>query len=158
MGRPPAIQRFLREAEMLGLALEVREFAQGTRTADDAARAIGCDVGQIVKSLVFVAGHEPFLALTSGRNRVDTTRLEELMDGLPVRRAGPDEAREATGYAIGGTPPFGHARHLQVFLDRDLLGYEQVWAAAGTPMAVFPISPDELLRASGALPADLKEH
>jgi prolyl-tRNA editing enzyme YbaK/EbsC (Cys-tRNA(Pro) deacylase) len=156
-GRPGAIERFFRAAEALGLTLEVRECAQGTRTAGDAARAIGCEVGQIVKSLVFVAGHEPFLALTSGSNRVDTARLGELMGGLPIRRASPDEAREATGYAIGGTPPFGHRRHLRVFLDRDLLGYEEVWAAAGTPTAVFPITPEDLLRASEALPADLKE-
>ena len=155
--RPAAVDRFLREAEGLGLTVEVREFPQGTRTAEDAARAIGCEVGQIVKSLVFVAGHEPFLALTSGGNRADTSRLEALMGGLPVRRANADEAREATGYAIGGTPPFGHARALQVFVDRDLLGHELVWAAAGTPTAVFPIAPQDLVRASGALPADLKE-
>jgi prolyl-tRNA editing enzyme YbaK/EbsC (Cys-tRNA(Pro) deacylase) len=114
-------------------------------------------VGQIVKSLVFVAGNEPFLALTSGTNRADIGRLQELSGGLPVRRATPDEAREATGYAIGGTPPFGHGRPLRVLCDRDLLGYGEVWAAAGTPNAVFPIAPQELLRASGAQAADFKE-
>jgi prolyl-tRNA editing enzyme YbaK/EbsC (Cys-tRNA(Pro) deacylase) len=157
MSRPQAIERFLLEAETHGLVIEVREFAQGTRTAEDAARAIGCAVGQIVKSLVFVAGSEPFLALTAGSNRADPARLGALMGGLPVRRASPDEAREATGYAIGGTPPFGHPRALRVFVDRDLLGYERVWAAAGTPMAVFAITPEELVRASGAQVADLKE-
>lgn len=135
----------------------MREFPQGTRTAQDAARAIGCEVGQIVKSLVFVAGHEPFIALTSGGNRADTARLEELTGGFPVRRATPEEAREATGYAIGGTPPFGHRRALRVFCDRDLLQYEQIWAAAGTPNAVFPIPPQVLIRASGAEAADFKE-
>jgi prolyl-tRNA editing enzyme YbaK/EbsC (Cys-tRNA(Pro) deacylase) len=157
VSRPPAIERFLAAAEDLGLSPEVREFTKGTRTAVDAARAIGCDVGQIVKSLVFVAGTEPFLALTSGPNRADTARLSELLGGVPVRRADPEEARGATGFAIGGTPPFGHPRRLRVLCDRDLLGYQEVWAAAGTPNAVFPIGPEDLLRASGAEPADFKE-
>jgi len=157
VSRPSAIERFLAAAERLGLSPEVREFPKGTRTAVDAARAVGCDVGQIVKSLVFVAGTEPFLALTSGPNRADTARLSELLGGVPVRRADPEEARGATGFAIGGTPPFGHPRRLRVLCDRDLLGYQEVWAAAGTPNAVFPIGPEDLLRASGAEPADFKE-
>jgi prolyl-tRNA editing enzyme YbaK/EbsC (Cys-tRNA(Pro) deacylase) len=114
-------------------------------------------VAQIVKSLVFVAGTEPFIVLTSGANRADVGRLTELMGGRPVRRADADEARSATGYAIGGTPPFGHPRRLRVLCDRDLLAHEVVWAAAGTPSSVFPIFPEDLLRASGAEPADLKE-
>jgi prolyl-tRNA editing enzyme YbaK/EbsC (Cys-tRNA(Pro) deacylase) len=109
-----------------------------------------------VKSLVFVAGSEPFLALTSGPNRADTSRLADLT-GVPVRRADPEEAREATGYAIGGTPPFGHPRPLRVFCDRDLLAFREVWAAAGTPNSVFPIPPNDLVRASSAQPADFKE-
>jgi prolyl-tRNA editing enzyme YbaK/EbsC (Cys-tRNA(Pro) deacylase) len=113
-------------------------------------------VGQIVKSLVFVAGSEPFLALTSGPNRADTGRLAALL-GVPVRRADAEEAREATGYAIGGTPPFGHPRPLRAFCDRDLLAFPEVWAAAGTPHSVFPIPPDDLIRVSGARPADFKE-
>jgi len=157
MRRPSSIERFLREAERLGLSLEVREFPEGTRTAQDAARAIGCEVGQIVKSLVFMGGTEPFLALTSGPNRADIDRLSALLDGVPVRRADADEARAATGFAIGGTPPFGHPRRLRAFCDRDLLGYEEVWAAAGTPHAVFPVRPGDLLRVSGAEPADFKE-
>ncbi len=157
MSRPPAIRRFLAAAQRLGLSPEIREFPEGTKTAADAARAIGCDVGQIVKSLVFVAGTEPFLALTSGPNRADTSKLSVLLGGVPVRRADPEEARGATGFAIGGTPPFGHPRPLRVFCDRDLLGHQELWAAAGTPNAVFPISPSNLLRASGAEPADLKE-
>jgi prolyl-tRNA editing enzyme YbaK/EbsC (Cys-tRNA(Pro) deacylase) len=157
VSRPSAIDRFLGEAEHLGLTLEVREFPQGTRTAADAARAVGCEVGQIVKSLVFVAGSEPFLALTSGPNRADTSKLSALVGGVPVRRADPEEARAATGFAIGGTPPFGHPRPLRVLCDRDLLGYDEVWAAAGTPTAVFPIRPEDLLRAAAAEPADFKE-
>lgn len=157
MAKPTAVQRFLEAAAALGLSPDVREFPQGTRTAADAARAVGCQVGQIVKSLVFVAGRKtPFLALTSGPNRADTNRLSRLMAGAPVRQATPDEAREATGFAIGGTPPFGHPRPLRAFCDRDLLEYREVWAAAGTPRSVFPISPADLLRASGAEPTDIK--
>ncbi len=157
MAKTSAIERFTAEARRLGLEPEVREFPQGTRTAEDAARAVGCEVGQIVKSLVFVAGEQPFLALTSGPNRADMDRLSSLMDGLPVRRATPDEAREATGFAIGGTPPFGHPRPLRVLLDRDLMAHDVLWAAAGTPHAVFPITPGDLVRASGAEPAEFKE-
>jgi prolyl-tRNA editing enzyme YbaK/EbsC (Cys-tRNA(Pro) deacylase) len=157
VARPPAVQRFLEAAGALGLSPDVREFPQGTRTAADAARAIGCEVGQIVKSLVFVAGREtPFLALTSGPNRADTDRLSRLMAGAPVRQAAPEEVREATGFAIGGTPPFGHPQPLRAFCDRDLLAYREIWAAAGTPRSVFPISPADLLRASGAQPSDIK--
>ena len=157
MARPGAIQRFAAEAERRGLALEVREFPQGTRTAQDAARAIGCEVGQIVKSLVFVADGEVFVALTSGANRVDTGRLASVLGATEVRKATADEVRDATGFAIGGTPPFGYPRPARVVVDRDLLAYEEVWAAAGTPMAVFPIAPGDLLRAAGAEPADFRE-
>jgi prolyl-tRNA editing enzyme YbaK/EbsC (Cys-tRNA(Pro) deacylase) len=150
------VERFEREAVDRGLSIEVREFPQGTKTAEAAARAVGCEVGQIVKSLVFMAGSEPFLALTSGLNRADPGRLGRLV-GVPVRRADAEEARNATGYAIGGTPPFGHARPLRTFFDRDLLAYPEVWAAAGTPHTVFPIGPDLLLRASGAEPANFAE-
>lgn len=156
MGRSRSVERFLRDAERLGLSLQVREFPEGTRTAEDAARAIGCAVGQIVKSLVFVAGTEPFLALTSGPNRADVARLTDLV-GRSVRQANAEEARGATGFSIGGTPPFGHPRPLRVFLDRDLLGHDEVWAAAGTPSSVFPIAPGDLIRAAGAEPADFKE-
>ena len=152
-----SMERFVAAGEALGLRPEVREFPEGTRTARDAAAAVGCEVGKIVKSLVFVAGTEPIVALTSGPNRADTARLSALMGGVEVRQATADEAREATGFAIGGTPPFGHPRRLRVFLDRDLLGYDEVWAAAGTPRAVFPIAPEDLVRASGAEPVDLKE-
>ena len=157
MSTPPAIQRFVAAAEAVGLSPEIREFPQGTKTAADAARAIGCEVGQIVKSLVFMAGAEPFLALTSGPNRADTSKLSALMGGVPVRRADAEEARSATGFSIGGTPPFGYPRPLRALFDRDLLAYQEVWAAAGTPNAVFPIRPDDLVRASSAEPADLKE-
>ena len=157
MSKSTARERFTRAAEAVGLQPRILEFPEGTRTAADAARAVGCEVGQIVKSLVFVAGTEPILALTAGPNRADTARLSALVGGLAVRRADPEEAREATGFAIGGTPPFGHPRPLRAFCDRDLLAYDEVWAAAGTPHAVFAISPQDLLRASGAEPVDVKE-
>jgi len=147
-----ALERFLAAARSEGIDPAVRRFPEGTKTAEDAARAIGCQVGQIVKSLVFVADGEPFLALTSGANLADTDRLAGLLGAREVRRANPEEAREATGFAIGGTPPFGHPQALTVLVDRDLLGYEEVWAAAGTPDSVFPIVPGELVRASGGRP------
>jgi prolyl-tRNA editing enzyme YbaK/EbsC (Cys-tRNA(Pro) deacylase) len=151
-----ALERFLESARAAGLEPDVRRFPEGTKTARDAARAVGCEIGQIVKSLVFVADDAPLLALTSGANRADTERLATLVGAGDVRRADPEEAREATGFAIGGTPPFGHPRPVPVLMDRDLLGYSQVWAAAGTPDAVFPITPEELLRITGARVADLK--
>lgn len=144
------VERFLERATELGLQLEVREFPAGTRTAADAAAAIGCDVGQIVKSLVFVAGEQPVLVLTSGANRVDEASLAAHLGAGGVRKATADEVRAATGYAIGGTPPFGHDTALTVWCDRDLTTYQQVWAAAGTPTTVFPIAPEILLHTTGA--------
>jgi prolyl-tRNA editing enzyme YbaK/EbsC (Cys-tRNA(Pro) deacylase) len=152
-----AVERFEVAARAAGVAVEVRRYPEGTRTAAEAARAVGCDIGQIVKSLVFVAGERPFLALTSGPNRADPGRLAALVGAPTVRRASPDEARDATGFAIGGTPPFGHPRPLLVFVDRDLLRFDVVWAAAGAPDAVFPITPADLLNASGGTPAEFKE-
>jgi len=120
-----------------------REFPEGTRTAQDAAAAIGCSVGQIVKSLVFVRGDEPVLVLCSGANTVDTKRL-----GLA--KADADLVRRATGFAIGGVPPYGHpVPPLDTLVDEDLLGYDEVWAAAGTPRKVFPLTPEQLVQRSG---------
>lgn len=152
-----AIDRFLAAAGVLGHPVEVRRFPEGTKTAADAARAIGCDVGQIVKSLVFVADGRPVLALTSGANRVDTGLLAGLVGASEARRATPEEARAATGYAVGGTPPFGHPEPFPTFLDPTLLAYDVVWAAAGTPDSVFRTTPEELHRATGATVADFGE-
>jgi prolyl-tRNA editing enzyme YbaK/EbsC (Cys-tRNA(Pro) deacylase) len=143
------LDRFMEAARAQGLHPEVRRFPQGTKTAEDAARAIGCEVGQIVKSLVFMASGSPVLALTSGANRVDTTTLGVLAGADQVRRASPEEARAATGFGVGGTPPFGHRARIRTFVDPDLLAWKVVWAAAGTPDSVFPLSPAELVRASG---------
>jgi prolyl-tRNA editing enzyme YbaK/EbsC (Cys-tRNA(Pro) deacylase) len=148
-----AIERFERGARAAGLAVEIRRFPEGTRTAADAARAVGCGVAQIVKSLVFVADGEPVVALTSGANRVDPERLAAALGAREVRRATPEEARAATGFAIGGTPPLGYPRPVRMLIDEDLLGLPEVWAAAGTPDAVFRTTPAELLRATGAVPA-----
>ena len=137
------------------LSVTVKEFPQGTRTAVDAARAVGCDVGQIVKSLVFVAGGKPVVALVSGANRLDEKRLAAVA-GEPVVKADADTARTATGYAIGGVPPFGHTTDVPVFMDRELLEHRVVWAAAGRPDSVFEIDPERLCKLSGAVVADLK--
>jgi prolyl-tRNA editing enzyme YbaK/EbsC (Cys-tRNA(Pro) deacylase) len=145
-----ALDRFAVAASGHGLEPDVRRFPEGTKTAEDAARAIGCDVAQIVKSLVFMADGGPVVALTSGRNRVDTDELARLAGASAVRRATPDEAREATGFAVGGTPPFGHPQRIRTFVDPLLLTFDEVWAAAGTPDAVFAVSPKDLVRASGA--------
>jgi prolyl-tRNA editing enzyme YbaK/EbsC (Cys-tRNA(Pro) deacylase) len=152
-----AIDRFLEATRVLGHDVEVRRFPEGTKTAEDAARAIGCEVGQIVKSLVFVADDEAVLALTSGANRVDTSRLASLAGARRVRRANPEEARAATGFAVGGTPPFGHPERVRTFLDRDLLAFDEIWAAAGTPDSVFRTTTAELVRAAEAEVADLRE-
>jgi prolyl-tRNA editing enzyme YbaK/EbsC (Cys-tRNA(Pro) deacylase) len=134
---------------------EVKRFPEGTRTADDAARAIGCSLGQIVKSLVFTAAGQPVVALVSGANRLDTVLLGRLA-GEPVAKADADATRTVTGYSIGGVPPFGHVQPLAVYVDRDLLAYDVIWAAAGRPDSVFAIRPERLLEISGGVVADLK--
>lgn len=135
--------------------VSVRKFPEGTRTAVDAARAVGCEVGQIVKSLVFVAAGRPVVVLVSGANRLDERRMASIAGG-PVTKADAETARTATGYAIGGVPPFGHATEVPVYMDRDLMDYAVVWAAAGRPDSVFEISPERLRDLSGATVADLK--
>ena len=141
---------------MAGLHIEIRRFPEGTRTAEDAARAVGCEVAQIVKSLVFLADGRPVVALVSGVDRLDPVRLASVTGATTVERADGDAVRAATGYAIGGVPPFGHARPIPVFLDRALLRHEVVWAAAGRPDAVFAAPPEALARASGAVEAELR--
>lgn len=157
MAASSATRRVVDAARALGFEIEVREFPEGTRTADDAARAIGVEVGQIVKSLVFMASSEPVLCLVSGSNRLDEARLAELTGGKAITRADANAVREATGFAVGGVPPFGHPTQLPVFCDCDLLSYDEVWAAGGTPMSVFPVSPQKLVDACGATVADVKE-
>jgi len=129
------------------LSLDVLELPDSTRTAIDAARAVGCDVGQIVKSLIFKSKRSarPVLVLTSGANRVDERKIESLI-GEPLGKAGADFVKETSGFSIGGVPPVGHIQDIETFIDEDLLEYEQVWAAAGTPNAVFQISSQDLVK------------
>ena len=146
-------ERFRDAAREVGVAVEPVRYPAGTRTAADAAAAVGCDVGQIVKSLVLATPTKLVLALTSGANQVDTDRLGELV-GEEISLAEPEAVRAATGFAIGGTPPFGHLNPLPTWIDEDLLVYDAVWAAAGTPDSCFPIAPDRLAGVTEAIPAD----
>lgn len=140
-----------------GVAPEVVEFPQGTRSAAEAARAIGTTLGQIVKCLVFLADDRPILVLASGRNRVDPDKLSRAVGATHVKRADADQVRAATGFAIGGVPPVGHVVRLETFIDEDLLGYEVVFAAAGTPSTIFPVAPADLVRITGGRTADLAQ-
>lgn len=148
-----ARRQFETAAASLGITLDVRRFRQGTRTAGEAAAAVGCELGQIVKSLVFLCDGEPVLALTSGSRRVNTHLLGEVLGGT-ITWADADAVRRATGYAIGGTPPFGHDRNLRTVVDSTRMKYERVWAAAGTPETVFEIHSTELLRCASGSVAD----
>lgn len=145
---PSASRRVLEAARTIGLELDIHQFPEGTKTAADAAAAIGCPVAAIVKSLVFVVGQEPVVALVPGDLRLDLTKLEQAAGAAPARRATLDEVRDATGFVAGGTPPFGHARRLRVFADEALRRSEPVWAAGGTPTTVFPISLEDLDRSA----------
>jgi Cys-tRNA(Pro) deacylase len=149
------MHRFEQWLDSTDFAVSVRRFPEGTRTATDAARAVGCEVGQIVKSLVFLAAGRPVVALVSGANRLDERKLGAVA-GLPVAKADAEAARAATGYAIGGVPPFGHATEIPVYMDSDLLQYDVVWAAAGRPDSVFEIAPERLRDLSNATVADVK--
>ena len=150
-GLPASAARVQRAADALGLSVSVREMAAPTRTAEEAAAVCGVGVGQIVKSLLFTGGEsgKPYLLLVSGANRVDE-RAVAVHLGEKLKRMDADRVRTITGYAIGGIPPFGHENPLATYMDRDLLQYDVVWAAAGTPRAVFPVSPKRLQEATGA--------
>jgi prolyl-tRNA editing enzyme YbaK/EbsC (Cys-tRNA(Pro) deacylase) len=128
-----------------GVSCQVVEMPQATRTAEDAARAVGCQVGQIVKSLIFRGkqSHQAILVATSGANRVDEKIITTLI-AEPLSKADAEFVRKQTGFAIGGVPPVGHAQSIRIFIDEDLLQYNEIWAAAGTPRAVFKLTPQEL--------------
>jgi prolyl-tRNA editing enzyme YbaK/EbsC (Cys-tRNA(Pro) deacylase) len=152
-----SVRRVERTAADLGLAIEVRRLGN-SRTADDAARACGCEVAQIVKSLIF-RGRDSgglVLLLVSGANRVDMFRAADVA-GEPLERADADEVRARTGFAIGGVAPIGHLEPPRIWIDRDLMRFATVWAAAGAPDAVFAIAPGDLLRATGATPVALAD-
>jgi prolyl-tRNA editing enzyme YbaK/EbsC (Cys-tRNA(Pro) deacylase) len=148
MELPSASQRLVGWAREAGLDMDVHLFPEGTKTAYDAAAAIGCEVAAIVKSLVFKVDGEPVVALVPGDLRLDTTKLAAVAGGTRAGRASLDEVREATGFVAGGTPPFGHG--CRVFADPMMARNDPVWAAAGTPTTVFPISIDDLGRLSKA--------
>ena len=141
-----------------GLVARVVELPDSTRSAEEAARAVGCSVGEIAKSLIFrgtVSG-EPLLVIASGSNRVDEKKVAALM-GEAIGKADADFVRQRTGYAIGGIPPIGHLETIRTFIDEDLLRFESIWAAAGTPNAVFELRPSELPRVTGGTVADVRK-
>ena len=135
-------------ARSLGLEVHVQRLEESTRTVSDAAVAVGCQVAEIAKSIVFVADGDPVVCVASGRHRIDADKLAEALDCAVVRQAAADEVRAATGFAIGGVPPFGH--DLPVVLDEALLDHERVWAAAGDPHSLFAVDPRELARCTHA--------
>lgn len=149
---PPSATRVRDSARAIGLDITVRIMSASTRTAEEAAAACGCDVAQIVKSLLFRGrdSGEPVLVLASGRNRVNEVAIAKSV-GEVLQRADADYVREVTGFAIGGVPPFGHIRPLIPYFDRDLLDHDIVWAAAGTPKAVFSVAPGALAAATKAI-------
>lgn len=154
------VERVIAAGAELGVPVVPVTFPEGTKTAADAAAAIGCDVGQIVKSLIFGidtdGAAEIVLAYVSGANQLDEAKLATAAGGDACQRVNADAVRAATGFPIGGVPPFGHTTALRVFVDPDLLQYDEVWAAAGTWHDVFPLAPGDLVRASNGTVADLK--
>ncbi|WP_077799999.1 YbaK/EbsC family protein [Streptomyces sp. JHA26] len=153
----PRFADALRELGLDDLVGRARRFPEATRTAAEAAAAIGCELSQICKSLVFAADGVPVLVLMDGASRVDVERVREELGARKVTRAGADVVRETTGYAIGGVPPFGHRERTRVLADRSLLAHEVVWAAAGTPYSVFPMEPGKLVATAGATLVDVRE-
>ena len=145
-----SVQKVQDVLRSLGFSGEVVVFSDSTRTAAEAAQAVGYQVGQIVKSLVFKGKqtHRPVLVEASGVNRVNERRVSEVI-GEPIEKADADFVRQHTGFAVGGVPPVGHAEHIETFIDEDVLQYEEIWAAAGNPHAVFRLTPGELREMTG---------
>ncbi len=152
----PNTVRVIAAAREAGLEITTRRFPEGTKTAADAAAAIGVAVGQIVKSLVFAVDGEIVMAYVSGANQLDEKKLAAAAGGAKCSRVDADAVRAATGYPIGGVPPFGHATQLRVFVDPDLLQYDEVWAAAGTWNDNFGANPNDIVRVAGGVVTDLK--
>ena len=152
----PNTLRVITAAREAGLEITTRRFPEGTKTAADAAAAIGVTVGQIVKSLVFGVDNEIVMALVSGSNQLDEKKLAAAAGGAKCSRVDADAVRAATGYPIGGVPPFGHSTQLRVFVDPDLLQYDEVWAAAGTWNDNFGAAPADIVRVAGGVVTDLK--
>ena len=154
----PNVLRVMEAARERGLEITTKRFPEGTKTAADAAAAIGVSVGQIVKSLVFGVDTEIVMALVSGSNQLDEKKLALAAGGAKCSRVDADAVRAATGYPIGGVPPLGLATQMRIFIDPDLLQYDEVWAAAGTWNDVFAIKPDSLVLSTGGLIVDLKRN
>ena len=149
------VARVVEAGAAIGIEVSPVRFPEGTKTAVDAAKAIGCDVDQIVKSLIFAVDGEVVLAYVSGANQLDEAKLAVAAGGMTCSRVDADAVRAATGFPIGGVPPFGHATELRVFVDPHLMTHELVWAAAGTWHDVFSLTPEQLVAASGGTVVDL---
>ncbi|MET7851366.1 YbaK/EbsC family protein [Streptomyces avermitilis] len=156
-GAHPRFAEALRELGLGDLRTRIRRFPDATRTAAEAAAAIGCELSQICKSLIFAADGVPVLVLMDGASRVDVELVRRELCAAKVTRAKVDIVRETTGYAIGGVPPFGHRTRTRVLADRSLLEHDTVWAAAGTPYSVFPMAPEALIAHAGAALVDVRE-
>ena len=157
MNLSPTAQKVQDLLTSRGFNIRVIEFAESTRTSQEAADRAGCTLGQITKSLIFrgKTSHKPILVLTSGANRVDEARLATYA-GEPIGRADADFVRSTTGFAIGGVPPVGHTQTLETYMDEDLLQYDTIWAAAGTPNAIFELTPSDLQNMTGAKTVQVK--
>lgn len=156
-GAHPLFAQALRELGLDEVVPLIRRFPEATRTAAEAAAALGCELSQICKSLIFAADRVPVLVLMDGASRVDLELVRKELGADKVTRAKVDVVRETTGYAIGGVPPFGHRTKTRVLADRSLLAHETVWAAAGTPYTVFPMTPRDLVAHAGATLVDVRE-
>ncbi|MEU9450564.1 YbaK/EbsC family protein [Streptomyces sp. NPDC048277] len=156
-GAHPRFAAALEELGLGELTSRIRRFPDATRTAAEAAAAVGCELSEICKSLIFAADGVPVLVLMDGASRVDVDLVRKELGAAKVTRAKADVVRETTGYAIGGVPPFGHRTRTRVLADRALLRHDVVWAAAGNPHAVFPIAPAALVEHAGATVVDVRE-
>ncbi|MFI7019808.1 YbaK/EbsC family protein [Streptomyces sp. NPDC050164] len=156
-GAHPRFIEALRELGLDQVPPLIRRFPEATRTAAEAAAALGCELSQICKSLIFAADGVPVLVLMDGASRVDVELVRKELGVDKVTRAKVDVVRETTGYAIGGVPPFGHRTKTRVLADRSLLGHDLVWAAAGTPYTVFPMAPRDLVAHAGGTLVDVRE-
>ncbi|MFE1439381.1 YbaK/EbsC family protein [Streptomyces sp. NPDC058739] len=156
-GAHPRFADALSDSGLGDLLGRVRRFPDATRTAAEAAAAIGCELSQICKSLIFAADGVPVLVLMDGASRVDVELVRRELGAAKVTRADAGVVRETTGYAIGGVPPFGHRTRTRVLADRALLTHDEVWAAAGNPHAVFPMAPEVLVERAGATLVDVRE-
>jgi Cys-tRNA(Pro) deacylase len=153
----PSVLKFRKACQELGVKGSIIKTEESARTAAEAAATLGVQVGQIVKSLVFEADGQTVLVLTSGQNKVDTNKVAQALNVTQVGKADADKTRAATGYAIGGIPPLAHATKMRILIDESFKGFDEIWAAAGHPHFVFPTTYEELVRLSGATPADVAQ-